>query len=192
MNPLAKARHVLARRPWLYWAAVVALAAGAAVAAGHAAASVDDARRQWGATRDVVVATADLAPGDPLAGHVERRSRPGPMIPSAAVTTVEPTARARQHVSTGEILVRPDVAAIGSPQDMIPAGWAAIAVAEAVPSGAQVGDAVSAASGGVVLAEHGVVVGRSGEAVLVAVPAAQAAQVAAASANGELGLLLQP
>jgi hypothetical protein len=192
MNPLARTRHVLARRPWLYWAAVVALAAGAALAAGDAAASVDDARRQWGATRDVVVATADLAPGDPLAGHVELRSRPGPMIPSGAVTTVEPAARARQRVSTGEILVRPDVAATGSPQDMIPGGWAAVAVAEAVPSGAHVGDAVGAASGGVVLAEHGVVVGRNGEVVLVAVPAAEAAQVAAASAGGELALLLPP
>jgi hypothetical protein len=192
LNPLARARHVLARRPWLYWVAVVALAAGAALAAGHAAASVDDARRQWGATRDVVVATADLAPGDPLAGRVELSSRPGPMIPSGAVTTVEPTARARQHVSTGEILVRPDIAAAGSPQDLIPAGWTAVAVAEAVPSGAHVGDAVSAASGGAVLAEHGVVVGRSAEVVLVAVPTAEAAQVAAASAGGELALLLQP
>ena len=38
--------------------------------------------------------------------------------------------------------------------------------------------------------EHGVVVGRSGEALLVAVPAQEAAQVAAASAGGELGLVL--
>jgi hypothetical protein len=192
MNRLARVRHVLARRPWLYWAAVVALAAGAALAAGHAAASVDDARRQWGATREVVVATADLAPGEALAGHVEMRRRPGPMIPNGALTTFEPAIRARQHVSTGEILVRPDVAATGSPQDMIPAGWAAVAVAEAVPSGAHVGDTVSAASGGVVLAEQGIVVGRGGEVVLLAVPAAEAAQVAAASATGELALLLHP
>jgi hypothetical protein len=192
MNPLARARHVLVRHPSLYWAAVVVLAAGAALAAGHAAGSVDEARRDWGATRDVVVATADLAPGEPLAGHVDLRSRPGPMIPAAAVTTVGPAARARQHVSSGEILVRPDVAATGSPQEMTPDGWAAVAVAEAVPSGARVGDAVGAASGGVVLAERGIVVGRSGEALLVVVPAAEAPQVAAASAGGELGLLLRP
>jgi hypothetical protein len=192
MNPLARARHVLARRPWLYWAGVVALGAGAAVAAGRASASVDDARRQWGATREVVVATADLAPGDPLAGHVEVRSRPEPMVPAGAVTAFGPDAKARQHVSTGEILVRPDLAATGSPRDMIPSGWAGVAVAEAVPSGAHVGDEVSAASGGAVLAERGVVVGRSGEVVLVAVPAAEAAQVAAASAGGELELLLRP
>ncbi len=192
MNPLARARHVLARRPWLYWSAVVALATGAGLVAAHAAAAVDDARRQWGATREVLVATAELAPGDALAGRVEVRSRPGPMIPSGAVTTVGPEAHARQHVEAGEILVGPDVAAAGSPQDMIPAGWAAVAVAEAVPSGAEVGDAVSAASGGVVLAEHGLVVGRRGEVVLVAVPAAEAPQVAAASDSGELGLLLRP
>ena len=42
------------------------------------------------------------------------------------------------------------------------------------------------------LAAEGVVVGRSGEAVLVAVPAADAPAVAHAAATGELSLLLAP
>jgi Flp pilus assembly protein CpaB len=194
MNPLARVRHVLARRPWLYWLAVLALAAGAGLVVAHAGASVDAARRNWGVTRDVVVASVDLAPGDPLAGHVEVRSRPGPMVPAAAITDDElgDGARVRQHVGVGEILVAADVAPTGSPQDLIPPGWSAVAVAEPVPSGAQVGDGVAAASGGLVLAPAGVVVGRVGDAVLVAVPDDHAAAVAAASAAGDLTLLLRP
>ena len=64
MNPVARARHVLARRPWLYWSAVLVLAAGAGWAVTAAAAGVDDARRAWGTSRDVLVATVDIAPGD--------------------------------------------------------------------------------------------------------------------------------
>jgi hypothetical protein len=192
MNPLARARHVLARRPWLYWLGVAVLAAAAAWGAARGASSVDAARRSWGTPRDVVVATADLAPGDALAGRVDVRSRPHPMVPDGAVTRIDPAARARQHVSAGEILVRADVVATASPQALIPFGWAAVPVSEAVPSGAAVGDRVAAASGGAVVAAAGVVVGRSADAVLVAVPVEVAAAVAAASASGELSLLLQP
>jgi hypothetical protein len=192
MNPLARARHVLARRPWLYWLAVVLVAVAAAVAAARGAATVDAARRSWGTTREVVVATADLAPGDALAGHVELRARPTPMVPADALAEVDAAARTRQRVVAGEILVAPDVAPTGAPQDLIPAGSVAVAVSEAVPSGAAVGDRVSPASGGILLAADGVVVGHSGEAVLVAVPADVAPVVAAASAAGDLALLLQP
>jgi hypothetical protein len=192
MNPLARARHVLARRPWLYWLAVALVAVGAAVAAARGAATVDAARRSWGSTREVVVATADLAPGDALAGHVEVRERPAPMVPADALSDLDGAARARQHVVAGEILVAPDVAATDAPQDLIPAGWAAVAVGEAVPTGVAVGDRVAVASGGARLADDGVVVGRSGEAVLVAVPADAAPAVAAASATGDVALLLQP
>ena len=62
MHPVARLRHVLARRPWLYWSAVALLAAGIGVAAASAVAGVDDARRAWVDTRSVVVAVAELAP----------------------------------------------------------------------------------------------------------------------------------
>ena len=49
MNPVARARHVLARRPWLYWSAVlVARRVSPAGSVADAAAGVDDARRAWG------------------------------------------------------------------------------------------------------------------------------------------------
>ena len=65
-------------------------------------------------------------------------------------------------------------------------------MAEAVPSGAAVGDHVVAAGGGVVLADDAVVVGLTADAVLVAVPVDEAALVAQAAASGELALLLVP
>jgi Flp pilus assembly protein CpaB len=192
MNPLARVRHVLARRPWLYWLGVAAIAGAIGLVALRAAAAVDDARRRWGETQQVAVATADLDPGDPLSGHVELRSRPAPMIPAGAVTLLVDGGRARQHVRAGEILVAPDVTPTAAPQALIPPGWSAVAVAEAVPSGAAVGDDVAAASGGVVVAREGIVVGQRDEAVLVAVPDDDAAAVAAASAAGDVSLLLRP
>ena len=90
------------------------------------------------------------------------------------------------------MLVDTDVAAGAAPVALIPDGWRGVAVAEAVPSGSAIGDRVAAASGGIVLATDGVVVGQTGDAVILAVPAAEAAQVAAAGAAGELTLLLVP
>ena len=192
MHPVARVRHVFARRPWLYWAVVVAIASGAALLTADAVAGVDEARRSWGATREVIVATVDIAPGQPLAGRTAPRPRPGPTVPGRALVTAASGAVARQHVVAGEVLVDTDVAAGAAPVSLIPEGWRGVAVAEAVPSGSAIGDRVAAASGGVVLATDGVVVGQSGDAVIVAVPAAEAAQVAAAGAAGELTLLLVP
>ena len=175
MNPVARARHVLARRPWLYWSAVLVLAAGAGWAVAAAAAGVDDARRAWGTTprraRRHRRHRARRRPGDPHRGAGPTRPGGPPRPPS---TRCPPGAIARQHVAAGEALVAVDVAPTSGPQALIPAGSVAVAVAEAVPSGAAVGDRVVAASGGVVLAADAVVVGLTADAVLVAVPVDEA------------------
>ena len=190
MNVVARARHVLARRPWLYWLAVALLGCGVAAVVVDATSGIERARLAWGQTRDVLVATADVAPGDPVAA--ERRALPGPMVPEAAVGDVSPRAVARQHVAVGEVLVRADVAPTAAPQSMIPDGWVAVAVAEAIPTGVLVGDAVQPVAGGAEVGGAGVVVGRQPDAVLVAVPAADAPAVALAASTGELALLLAP
>jgi hypothetical protein len=192
MHVAARLRNVLARRRWLYWAAVALLAAAAALVMASAGAAVDDARRSWGETRTVFVATADVVPGAALDGAAERRVLPVPLIPAAALGEVPVGAVARQHVSRGEVVVAADVAPTATPQALIPAGWSGVAVAEAVPSGAVTGDAVTAVAEGVVLAAEGLVVGRSGAAVLVAVPDGDAPAVAMAAAAGTLALLLVP
>ena len=192
MNPVARARHVLARRPWLYWSAVLALAAAAGGAVAHGAARVDDARRSWGTSRDVLVATVDIAPGDDLATRTEVRARPLPVVPDATIGSVPAGATARQHIAAGEAVVAVDVAPTAGPQALIPSGSVAVAVAEAVPSGAAVGDRVVVVAGGVVLADAAVVVGLDAGTVLVAVPRDEAALVAQAAASGDLALLLVP
>lgn len=196
MHLLATTRHVLARHPWLYWLAVAALAAGAGSAVVGATADVDAARRSWGVEQTVLVAVADIAPGDPVAVGVEQRPLPAAMVPPAALAAVDDTATARQHVRAGEIVVDRDVAPVGGPQPLIPEGWQAVAVAEPVPTGVAVGDHVAAASGGIVLADDGVVVaqlgGDGGPAVLVAFPADAAAQVAHATTSADLSLLVLP
>ena len=192
MNPVARVRHVLARRPWLYWLAVLLLGAAAGLVVADAIAGVEAARRSWGATRPVLVAADDVAPGQVLADHVEVRTRPGPMVPTGAVEELPPAATARQRIAAGEMVMAHDVAATDGPQALIPEGWRAVAVAELVPSGAAVGDEVTAASGGIVVADAGLVVAQLAESVLVAVPADVAAQVAHAAVTGELTLLLEP
>ena len=191
MNPVARVRHVLARRPWLYWLAVLLLAVTAGLVVADAAAGVEATRRSWGTTRRVVVAAVDVAPGQALADHVEMRALPAPMVPTGAVTELEGTATARQRIAAGEMVMAHDVAAVDGPRALIPEGWHAVAVAEPVPSGAAVGDKVTAASGGIVVADEGVIVGEPTEGVLVAVPADVAAQVAHAAVAGELTLMLQ-
>jgi hypothetical protein len=192
MNPVAHLRHVLARRPWLYWLAVLLLAGIAGLVVAAAAARVDAARRSWGVTRPVVVAVVDVAPGDDLGKLTDVRSRPAPMVPTDAVSEVPAEATARQRIAAGEIVMAHDVAAGSGPQALIPDGWRAVPVAERVPSGAAVGDEVAVASGGIVVADDGIVVAALAEGVLVAVPADVAAQVAQASATGELTVLLEP
>jgi hypothetical protein len=192
MNFVARARHVLARRPWLYWLGAFSLAAAAGLVVADAAAGIDAARRAWGSTRPVVVAITDVGPGQPLAGRVEQRPLPAPMVPPGAVRSVEPTATARQQLAAGEVVMDHDVSATAGPQSLIPDGFRAIPVAELVPTHASVGAEVTAASGGIVLADDGVVVAELAEGVLVAVPADVAAQVAHAAVTGELTLMLEP
>jgi SAF domain len=192
MNLVARVRHVLARRPWLYWLAVLLLAAIAGLVVADAAARVDAARRAWGVTRPVVVAVADIAPGDVLDDVTDVRALPEPMVPVDAVSDLPAEATARQRIAAGEILTAHDVAPTAGPRSLIPDGWRAVPVAEPVPSGVAVGDDVAMASGGIVVAGEGVVVGTLADGVLVAVPADVAAQVAQASATADLTLLLKP
>jgi len=192
MHLVARARHVVARRPWLYWLVVVAFAGCGALITAGAVAGIDDARRAWGETRTVLVASTDLGPGDALAGRTELRPRPVPMVPEDAIDRATPDAVARQHVAAGEVLVGVDVASGTLPAALIPDGWQGVPVAEAVPSGVAVGDRVAVASTGAVLAADGVVVGLTESGPIVAVPSDVAPSVAHAAASGELVLLVLP
>ncbi|HET9547558.1 MAG TPA: hypothetical protein VFO97_06960 [Desertimonas sp.] len=192
MSIVARLRQLLARSPWLYWAIVAVLAGSAGLLVMRAAGGVDAARQSWGETRRVLVARSDIEPGAALDGVAEPRQLPAPMVPVAALTDLEAGALARQRVAAGEVIVAHDVAPSGAPQSLIPDGWLAVAVAERVGSGARVGDGVTLAAGGVVIAAEGAVVGSASDALLVAVPADEAPRVAHAVASGDVALLLRP
>lgn len=191
MRQLAKVRRVLARRPWIYWTIVSAVAATGAIATGSVLRGVDDERARWGDTDTVLVAIRDVAAGEALERLVVERRYPVAMIPPAAVGSLDIGAAARHRVAAGEIVVDVDVAATTAPRSLIPRGWLGVAVVETVASGATVGDRVVVASEGVRLADDALVVGRSDGVVIVAVPGDDAATVAAASmSTGGVSLLL--
>ena len=192
MSVLARLRQLLAHSPWIYWVVVAALALVAAVAVSRTAAGVEAARREWGESRPVVVVTVDVAAGAVLDGVVRRADVPAPLVPPSAVEELPDGATARHDLAAGEIVVAGDVSATGGPQALIPSGWLAVPIAEVVPSGVRPGDQVQVASGGVVLADEGVVVAGADGVTLVAVPARSAAQVAHAASAADAVLLLTP
>ena len=192
MSIAARLRLALARSPWLYWAIV-------AVLAGDRRA-VRDARRQRRRDGPPVVGRDTtrcrrppaVEPGGRSRRSAEPRQLPAPMVPADAVTELATDAVARQRIAAGEVIVTHDVVAHAAPQSLIPQHWLAVAIAEPVASGARVGDGVTVTAGGVVIAAEGVVVGLAGEALLVAVPADEAPQVAHAASTGDVAVLLTP
>lgn len=191
MSIAARLRQILARSPWLYWAIVAALAGSAGLFVMRATGGVEAARQSWGEPRRVLVAGSDVEPGSHLDGLVTSRQLPSPMVPADAVMELDAGAIARQRIAAGEVIVSHDVAPNAAPQSLIPDGWLAVAVAEPVASGARVGDEVAVSAGGVVVAAEGAVVGFAGDALLVAVPADEAPQIAHAATAGDVALLLK-
>jgi hypothetical protein len=183
------ARRSLARRPWIHWLAVVALAAGVAGSVWHGMRGVAATRSSWGESVTVLVANADLAPGDPIT--VERRTAPVAIVPPSAVATVAGL-RARQHIGTGEIVTSTDVVSGAGALALVPSGWLAVPVIESPRSGADVGDRVAVASDGITLADEAIVVGFVDDATLVAVTSDRAPLLPAAAAASGLTLLRRP
>jgi hypothetical protein len=199
MRFVARARHELARRPWIHWCLVAGLSTAAATSVASALAGVDRARESWGATANVLVATHPVPPGTPLAGVVERRSVPVAVVPDGAVAMVDLVDRAgggavaRQHLAAGEIVTAADVAPASGPAALAPFGTRVVTVVVQVPTPAAVGDRVAIAADGVELVADAVVVGRLDGAILVAVRTDRAATVAAAAmAPTGVALLLVP
>ncbi len=193
MRQLAMVRRLLARRPWIYWTIVAAVAAGGAMATASVVRGVDDQRSRWGDTAVVLVATRDVTAGEPLAGLTAEHRYPIAMIPPGAVSSIEAGAAARHRLGAGEIVVDVDVAATTTPRSLIPHGWLAVAVTEGLASGAAVGDHVVVASEGVRLADDALIVGHGDGVTIVAVPDDEASMVAAASnSTAGVALLLRP
>ncbi len=190
---VARLRWHAARRPWIARLLVAGFALVAAAGVVRAQQRADAARDAWGEPIHVVVATSDIAPGEPLAGAVESRPRPQPLVPPAALHETPEGAVARQRIGAGEIVVAVDVAAPGGPAALIPDGSraVAIAVARSARPPVAVGDGVAVVAGAAELS-GGVVIGVDDDQVVVAVPAERSAEVAGAAATGEATIVWEP
>lgn len=184
------ARRMLARRPWIHWIIVAALALALGATVRDRLAEVDAARDAWGATTPVLVAVRDAAPGEPITA--ERRDVPTAVVPERPASVEVDAPVARQWVSAGAIVSAADVAPTDEPLALAPSGWLVVPVAERSPSGAAPGERVMVASDGVVLADDAMVVGTHGDAVLVATPERAAPAVAAAGQTAAVTILRRP
>lgn len=195
MRIISRCRHELARRPWIYWLVVVTLVVTVAASARSLGAAADARRDAWGRTVSVRVATRVIDVGEPLAAATEVRRVPAAIAPASAVSgDLDTSDQARQRVGEGEIVTATDLAPGPGVRGLIPDGSLAVAVTEAVPSGARMGDPVVVVADGVVLAADARVVRLADATTVVAVPADEAPAVAAAATAGSSGvaLLLRP
>lgn len=189
-------RRLLARHPWIHWLVVACLAVTTAAQVLARDDRIAQARDAWGATRAVLVVERATAPGDPIVASM--RDVPVAMVPDAAIEA--PTGSngigytARQHLAPGEIVTTVDVAGEdgAGPLPLLPAGWLALPIVESPPSGAAAGDRVQLASGGLVVADDALVVGRLDDVTLIGVPAREAAALPPAADSGGLVVLRRP
>jgi len=190
MHVAARARLVLARRPWIYWAIILALASVVAVTVHGQLGALDDARAQWGTSRRVVVAASDLEPGAPIA--TRSADLPEALIPAAALAELANDAILRQRVAEGEILTEVDIAARPGPAARAPAGTVVVAVPDPLAKDISLGAPVRIAADGLILAESATVADVTDGFVFVAVEPHDAAAVAAAAQQGLTTLLYLP
>lgn len=178
-----RVRLALARRPWLRWTVVAAIALAAGWNVHVRLDGVDDARSAWTDQRIVLVASGDHAPGDALV--VESRTLPSAAIPPSALDELPAGAIVRQHVARGEVVTHADVASGDGPAAAAESGEVVVAVSDPLLATAMstvsVGLRVAIHSEGIVLAHDARVTAVDGDVVFVALHAEDATAVSAAA-----------
>jgi hypothetical protein len=183
-------RRSSARRPWIQWAVIAALAVAVAASVHTRLAAVDAARRAWDQPVELWVADAGAEIGDPV--RASRAAVPAALAPRGAVREPPDGLIARQRIGIGEIVTELDVMAADDGRALAPDGWLVVPVEQQPASGAGTGERVVVVSDGYVLSEDAVVVGAAERATLVAVPADVAPLVPAAAEQGAVTLLRVP
>jgi len=190
MHVVARARLVLARRPWVYWAVVAALASTLALAVDARLTSLDEARRSWGSTRTVLVADRPLEPGDALDVHPV--DLPVAAVPPGALDDLPGDAQLQQRVGIGEVLTELDLTAVPGPAARAPTGTVVVALTDPLSRGVSIGLKVQVAADGLVIAESATVVDVTDDVIFVAVDEFAAPTVAVAAQQGLASLLYLP
>jgi hypothetical protein len=187
MHLFAWVRLMVARHPWTYWFVVAVVAGGAGFGVAQGMARVDAARRSWGESATVWVASAAIEPGQPIAA--DRRDVPRAVVPVGAVDEPPRDIAARQPIGPGEIITGSDVAR-GGTAGLVPDGWVAFAVPASVERFAT-GDHLNVYSGDQLVAA-GLVVDHGESELMVAVPAEAAPAMATALLADAVTLGLTP
>ncbi|MFP5257038.1 MAG: SAF domain-containing protein [Acidimicrobiia bacterium] len=198
---------VLRRHPRLWWLVAAASALAAGLLTSSVVARAEAARRAWGDTVAVVVATRDLAPGDRLGtGALTIEHRPLAAVPRSALTALPRDRVAASTIVAGEVLVAERVAGEGvdGAAALLPPGMRAMAIPAdpSVTPPVAVGDRVdlvvalvapaegSGSPPGFTLVADAVVVAVAEAAVTVAVPRDDTSRVAVALGAGAVTLAL--
>ncbi len=162
-------------------------------------------KQQLAANISVLVATNDIASGDPVTNSaVKQLLVPASLVAATVITQLPNTAYARQSIGAGELITSINVADKSSSTSFIPAGWRTIAItsSNAFPP-MSAGDHVDVIANGVILVANAVVVSTSDEMsspssmvfitqVVIGVPADSAPSVATAAALGDATLVVAP
>ena len=190
MHVAARARLVLARRPWIYWAVVAVLAVLAAAAVQGQISSVAAERDRWGATRTVLVATEHHEAGDPVVAALT--ALPVAALPVAAIDVLPDGAVVRQRVAAGEVLTELDVTGRSGPATLAEPGTVVVALSDPLARDVVVGLSVQVSADGLVIADDATISGVVDEVVFVAVSERDGPSVAAAAQQGIASLLFLP
>jgi hypothetical protein len=190
MHVVARARLVLARRPWVYWAVVATLAALAAAAVHGEMTSIAAERDRWGSTRTVLVARHQLEPGDPITADLV--DLPTAAVPDSALDEVPNGALVRQRVAVGEVLTGLDVTARSGPAALAERGTVVVALADPLAPDVTAGLHVQVVADGLVIADGARITGVVDDVIFVAVASDDAPAVAAAAQTGSASLLYLP
>ena len=160
-------------------------------------------KQQLAANISVLVATSDIASGDPVTNSdVQQLLVPASLVSATVITDLSDNAYAQQSIGVGELITTINVADESSRITLVPAGWRTIAITSPIalpPMSA--GDHVDVIANGVVLVANAVVVSTSGELspsssmvlithVVIGVPADAAPSVATAAALGDATLVV--
>lgn len=197
----------LRRHPRAWWLVAAAASLTAGLLASSVVGRAEAARRAWGETTAVVVATRDLGPGEHLdPGALTVEERPLATVPASALTELPRDRVAGAAIVAGEVVVAERLAGEGldGAAALLPPGTRAMAI-PADPSltpPVQVGDHVdlvvalaapaegSSAPPGFTLVADALIVAVEDTAVTVAVPRDDTSRVAVALGAGAVTLAL--
>ncbi len=190
MHVAARARLVLARRPWIYWAVVATFAALAGAVVHAEMTSIGAQRDRWGSTRTVLVARQQLEPGDPIVAELV--TLPLAALPDDALADEPDDAVVRQRVAAGEVLTHLDVTSRSGPAALAEPGTVVVALSDPLARDVVVGLNVRVTADGIVVAAAARVTGVVDDVIFVAVDETEAPTVAAAAQQGIASLLYLP